>query len=378
MRTLETRVEGDPEALEAYAAWIRGRACAAARRAAAEVADAAAAGRAWHGLSGYVFVGRAGDLADRLEAVAAQADRTADAVSRHAGELRAAQEAVEAVRRRAAAAGLHVAGTVVTEAAPAAVGPVPSVLPWMPGGEELLLARAAQEARSAAFDEAEAEVRRVRSHLEGAVAETCARVDDYRGLVGDQWAFLGMQVSADLVGGSASATSRNLRLPPASADALAEADRLAREAAAMAKGAGGLLFALNVVNDLRAGESVAQAATSNAVGAAAGTGAIWATTTAFAAGGSAVGPIGTAAGALVGATVGVFASGAVDRMWKERGGVVDALEGGARAVGDTVVAAGEAVADGMTHVADEVVEGAEDLVDAAGAVWSWAEDLAGT
>lgn len=358
MTALETRVEGDPAALEAYADWVRRHVAAVADDAASDVADAATSGRAWSGAAGQAFLDRAGGLAGALHGLASRAAEAADLLAAHAQVLRAAQAAADAVRRRAAAAGLPVVGTLVH-------GPGAPAL--LPAGAEAA-AYAARAAQQEAFAAAQAEVQRIRGMLAESLPLLADAVDVYRGLVGDQWAIAAAQASLDWLTGAAARDERLLRvgrLPGGSA----EADRLAA-AARSAKATGGpALFGLGVAWDLQQGESLGQAVASNGAGAAAGWGAGLAMAQAYAVAGSAGGPWGVAAGVVIGTGAAIMASGAVDRLWQDRD-VRTAVGGGVEALGDTLVAAG----DGLAHVGEEVVEGAEDIGDGVGAAWSWVEE----
>lgn len=369
MSGVDTHVPGEPATLDEYAAWVRGRAARAVRGAAASMAQAVDGSAAWTGLAAAAFRADAAQRGASTAALAARVEEVAEAVAEHARTLRQVQAVADAVRRSAAAAGLEVNGTVVREPA-ASAGLDPLVGP----GAAARLAREVE--RREAYGRAESTMRLVRELLRIGEREVCVAVDDYRGLVGDQWAIAGAQLSLDAASAAAAAKAAEIA-EPAAARAPGEAAEV-RDAARRATQTGGAaLFLAGVAWDLRQGESPAQAVASNAAGAAGWSGGVAATSMAFAAAGTSVGPVGTVAGLAVGATVGIFASGAVDRAWNERGGAGDAVEGGVKAVGDTAVALGTAVADGATHVADEVGEGAEDIADAAGDAWSWVEERVG-
>lgn len=117
------------------------------------------------------------------------------------------------------------------------------------------------------------------------------------------------------------------------------------------------LTGLAIKQDIEAGESTAQAVSSNAGGTLAGIGAATLTGAAI---GSAI-PIpgvGTAAGAIVGAGVGIITSGAIDHMFNEGveniGDVGEALWEGTKGLGNTLADAGNAIGDGISNAWDAI------------------------
>lgn len=123
--------------------------------------------------------------------------------------------------------------------------------------------------------------------------------------------------------------------------------------------------AVSIYTDIQAGESVAQATTSNVVGfgasVAAGAGVGMALGTVFPGVGNVVGAV---AGAAVGGVVGIFTSGAVDSLFENGWDVGEAFANGARDVWDTGAAIGELGAQRAVAVGDAVQAVGDGLSDA--------------
>lgn len=125
---VETRVDGDPGAVEAAAGSLR-------RSLAAEVsrsADSMAAARTtasgdWSGGAGEAFSERMRSAAGKADDLAEAMRRTADEMDVYAAGLRTAQQRMQQVREDAASAGLVVSGTVVQD--PGSGPPHPGELP---------------------------------------------------------------------------------------------------------------------------------------------------------------------------------------------------------------------------------------------------------
>lgn len=128
-----------------------------------------------------------------------------------------------------------------------------------------------------------------------------------------------------------------------------QADEVDRGAKLASWKLGGALAVVGVGLDLASGESPAQAVTSGAGGVAA-------SVLAGAGTGAAVGTlipvpgVGTVAGAVVGAGVGIFTSGAIDSLFEDGPDVSDALDAGFESLTDT----GGAIADGVGAVVDGI------------------------
>ena len=144
-----------------------------------------------------------------------------------------------------------------------------------------------------------------------------------------------------------------------------DAARLARAGKAGGAIVGGVLTGVSIYTDIEAGESVAQATTSNVVGfgasVAAGAGVGMALGTVFPGVGNVVGAV---VGAAVGGVVGIFTSGAVDSIFENGWDIGEAMVNGGRDLWDTGAAIGELGAQGASAVGDVVQAVGDGLSDA--------------
>jgi len=132
-----------------------------------------------------------------------------------------------------------------------------------------------------------------------------------------------------------------LAMRTASADAAAKAAQLESKDARFGLKAGGAITLAGIAYDIHNGKPVDQAIVSGGVGFGASVAA-----------GAVIGSVipvpvvGTAVGALGGAVVGIFASGAVDSLYKNGiGDVGDAVKDGVSAVGDVAGAGKNVISD---------------------------------
>lgn len=384
--TIETKLEGEPTAIDDAAAWLRGRFASEASSAGdAVVQQRNGLASDWQGSAGDAFSGRAATLGQAADAVANVARAGGAALASLAGAMRTAKQALADVRHEAAGAGLVVSGTVIHEPTPV---PVPSLVPLAqldgPG-------RAGQQQSADLFEAYQEKVRAYRR-----AAEQAKQIfDDWdRALTRSisDWSMddtkLALKISSLMV--SAAGAGAKLRLSPQLARQAAEHMDLARSARRTAyemlngktpfsqqayddlinwgrhaqnsaddllassrapelpkgvKAAGhglGILGAgYGAYYDINHGESTEQAVASNGGGLLAGTAA---GALAGGAAGSVV-PVGgtivgAGVGAVVGTGVGIVTSGAID----------SAFENGVDGLGD----AGDAVADGVSDLGDMV------------------------
>ncbi|WP_082957631.1 DUF1269 domain-containing protein [Mycobacterium sp. E802] len=298
----------------------------------------------WHGEAGDAFVARMGSGATKVDGLEIAITEGAQAIEAFASELERAQSEMQIIRDVAMSAGLSVDGFMIQDAT-----------------EEALI-----DAYNSAFHAAEA----VRT-MEKLGADTLKNAwTDLR----TKWFF----VVADLINGGAATlidlnvstmlkqsnflaeeSARTMSLaksaPPGTPAAMIYRDvdyarTLANQADDIAKNAestkatagrigfkvGGALAAAGVVYDIANGKDVDQAIVSGAAGFGASVAAGALIGTAIP-----VPVLGTALGALGGAAVGIFASGAVDSLYQNGiGSLGEAISDGATAVADAGKAVG--------------------------------------
>ncbi|OBI74727.1 hypothetical protein A5664_27385 [Mycolicibacterium fortuitum] len=346
---IDTKIEGDPNSVRSTADWLRATLASKVSHTEGEIHAARTTATAdWHGEAGDAFAARMESGAKKVDGLKISITNSAQAIDDFAEELQRAQSAMETVRNNAMNAGLTVDGFVIQDAT-----------------KEALV-----DAYNAAFHAAEAA--RTMEKL-GADTLKNAWTD-----LTTKWFF----VVSDLINGGAAAlvdvnvstmlkqskffaeeSAKYMELAKSAPDGtpaatiyrdIDDARALANKADDVAKKAestkanagriglkvGGALAAAGVVYDIANGKDVDQAIVSGAAGfgasvlAGAGAGALI---------GSAI-PIpgvGTIGGALVGATVGIFTSGAVDSLYQNGiGSLGDAITDGATAVADTGKAIG--------------------------------------
>lgn len=382
---LSTALPGRPEDAQAVAGWLRSGLGAGLGAAAGDLRVAGSlAATGWRGGAGEAFGKRAEQGRGGTESLAGDIDASARAVDGYATALGRAQAAMRDIRANAAAAGLTVASEDIlppgdAPPAPAPVGPAAT--------QEAVDAQAlgvrAQETWNrldAAYRTASASVVTVQNEVDRFVGSSLANAvkdvrtkpvfmaADFVGNGGEAAAALSkvrLSQEAQRLRQQATAFSERVRTAPPGtprevmARDIADADRfraqarnLAPRIERLAKGerllgrAAGPLAVAGVAWDIANGKPADQAIVSGAVGfgAAVATGAAIGTLIP-------VPIVGTAIGAVVGAGVGLFASGAVDSLYENGAPQVGrALADGAKAVGD----AGAAIGDLATEVWDAI------------------------
>lgn len=371
--TVDLERPGRPDDVHALAAWLRERLAAGLDSAAG---DLAAAGRhadtGWTDAAGTAFRARVERGIDGAEQLASCTGDAARALDAFAVALASMQAELREVGLQAAAAGLVVDGGRVLDPGPAPPSPAPL-----------------GPAATAADVDAHALATRARAHWDG-LTVAYRRAHESASALDRHWAELDRTAlrnalddvrtkwflsAGDMVGAGAggvvalqahtlgtearrlrevadAALQRATTAPAATLYRdLDEARRLGREADALGRRAhaigragdvwglraGGALALAGVAYDIATGKPADQAVVSGAAGFAASVGA-----------GVVIGTLvpipvlGTVLGALGGAAVGLFASGAVDALYEDGiGDVAGAWNAGAEAVVDTGAAVGD-------------------------------------
>lgn len=383
---IDTKIDGSPDDVRSSAEWLRGTLAGGISQTVDTMHGVRnTAGAGWDGDAGDAFGARMASSATKADELETAAADHAGMIDKYAGELQRAQAEMQRIRDDAAAAGLTVDGFTIQEPGPAP--PDPGAPPW---GD------AATPAAVSAYNDAVAAVERhaklVEAYNVALDSSAAARQIEKLGTdtlnnaladVQDKWFFVVgdlingtagglmgvhastlMKQSKFLAGESVKFADLARSAPPGTPPALVyrdfdESRRLARNSDDAAKAAeraqskarlsvkaGGALAVGGVVYDIANGKDVDQAVVSGGVsfGASVAAGALI---------GSAI-PVpvlGTAAGALGGAVVGVFASGAVDSLYENGiGSVGEAISDGADAVVDTGKAVGGLAKDAWNAI----------------------------
>jgi len=336
----------------------------------------------WDGTAGQAFSAKMTGGADKADGLTFAASSAAQTLADYAAELQRAHNDMQAVRVAAATTGLTVNGEVIEEPgpAPAMPGPPPTgdaVTPASVGAyNDAATAVNRYAALVDAYNAAARDAESVRACSHAAAGQLNAAWTDVR--------YKPLFVASDLVNGAvvanlvkvnASMMSKQAkfladnatkyaelaRTAPAGASARliyadvdtalamrnASADAASKAAQVESKGVhvglkdGGAIAFAGIAYDIHNGKPVDQAIVSGGVGFGASVAA-----------GAVIGSfipvpvVGTAVGALGGAVVGIFASGAVDSLYKNGiGDVGDAAKDGVSAVGDVADAGKNLVSD---------------------------------
>ncbi|PTR36698.1 hypothetical protein C8K38_12391 [Rhodococcus sp. OK611] len=382
---IDTRIDGNPESIRAAATWLRTSLATETTSTVDQLYKARnLADAGWDGTAGEGFVTRSTDSASKADELAAVIGEQAQAFDDSAAQLQRSKDEMRAVLDAAAAAGLTVVGDVIEEPGPAPADPGPA-----PTGDSVL-AMAAHAEAVARVERHAALVSAYEVAGRGADAARAAwtlivqaSANAWNDLT-KKWFF----VVADLVNGAGATlaawnTSTMLKKAQLMTDDAAKYLDLARtapagtptsviyrdvdlsktlareadeviEAAAKADSTagkvgfrvGGALAVAGVAYDIAHGKPTEQAIVSGAAGfgAAVAAGAVAGTLIP-------VPVLGTAAGAVGGAAVGLFTSGMVDSVY-ENGvdDLGDALGDGVDAVGDTGAAIGGLAKDAWNAV----------------------------
>jgi len=397
---IDTELVGSPAQLRACALWLRQDLKRGLTDASTTLTYVRADRGAWSGLAADAFRARMGSVSTPVALLTGATTSGAQGIETFADALELAQTRISSARVTAAAAGLTLNPTAIlspaavarpaalpTEATPAQVRSHSLAVAAHDLGVELgqAYARASSNVTEARTDLAAAEIDLERARA-AAELVTVPTVDVLLSTVIDSTAAatvstLGKQ--SEFLRDLAGRLEANTRVPSAPFAPelfyrdLDEAARLRAQALTVVddaskarlvgrvigSGAAVALTGVSIYMDIQAGESVAQASTSNLVGLGAAIAA-----------GAAIGTLipvpilGTAVGALGGAVVGIFASGMVDSMFENGPDVGAAVAAGWNDLVDTGAAIGdlasvgvegvanatEAVADGLSNAWDSV------------------------
>ncbi|MCZ4558167.1 hypothetical protein O4215_21635 [Rhodococcus maanshanensis] len=344
--SIDTRIDWNPESIRVAARWLRSSLAVETTSAVDQLYKARnLADAGWDGTAGDGFVARSTGSASKADELAAVIGEQAQAFDESAAELQRSQNEMRAVREAATAAGLTVVGDVIEDPGPAPADPGPA-----PSGDSALALAAHAEAvaqveRHAALVSAyEAAERGADAARAAWMLIVQASANAWNDLT-KKWFF----VVADLVNGAGATlaawnTSTMLKkVQLMTDDAAAKADTTAGKVGFRV---GGALALAGVAYDIAHGKPTEQAIVSGAAGfgAAVAAGAVAGTLIP-------VPVLGTAAGAVGGAAVGLFTSGMVDSVY-ENGvdDLGDALGDGVGAVGDTGAAIGGLAKDAWNAV----------------------------
>ncbi|MBI9113441.1 hypothetical protein [Sanguibacter suaedae] len=403
---VSTVLPGDPDVLTAVSSWLRDDLAVTLTDTESTLQTARYDDGGWEGDAGDAFRSRMGSAYTLTATLHDAAASTATAIDLFAAALRAAQIDLDAARAAAVASGLTVTTTEILEPAQLLFPPHLPVsywtLPVMPvvDGGAYDAARAAYEVNAAlwsAYGDAAEEVARILATLEGDESVLDTRVADALALVSIPVASMFLPTflkangaargaalsarAADVAHAAqvveARTTAPGATLNPAqfyddldgaaalrsqSAGLMDDAARAAKAGKALSHGANGLLTGAAIWMDVRAGESVTQAVTSNTVGLATSALATYGVSyMSTMAAGAAIGTaipvpiIGTVAGMVIGAGVGIIASGAIDSMFENGPDLFKAASAGLEDLKD--------VGESLSSLADSAGDGLHDLYD---------------
>jgi uncharacterized protein YukE len=352
---IDTRIEGDPEAVRSTADWLGSTLATKIEQTVDDINSArTTAGADWHGDAADAFVSRMTTGAAKADGLQTAVGNSAQAIDLYADELRRAQAEMESIRQSAASAGLAVDGFMISDP------DVPEK--YAAYANALNAADAAREVERLAADTLKnvwADLSNkwffvVGDLINGAAgtllaAHSSTLLKHSKFLAEESEKFLNLAKAAP-EGSAAALIYRDFDASRALANSADDAAKAAASAESSAGRlglkVGGALAAGGIAYDIANGKDFDQAIVSGGVG-------FGASVLAGAAIGTAI-PVpivGTAVGALGGAVVGVFASGAVDSLYENGiGAVGDAISDGASAVTDTGKALGGLAEDAWNAI----------------------------
>jgi hypothetical protein len=373
--TVSTAAPGRPQDVYAVAGWLRSSLGSGLDATAGDLRSVT--GARWEGAAGDAFRARTTTSAEATAALAGSTAAAARVVDEYAAALDRAHAELRHIRATAAEAGLTVAGDDVLHPGP----PPPEPAPLAPAAtaEDADARSVAVQAREswarleAAYRTAAESVaavdRELNRFIGSSLANAAKDVREKPLLLASDFAVNGAGAAVEARAAALARRATELRgfaqdlidrAPPGGPSGVRQtwaehqralargldvrAERLTTQAGRWLGRAGGALAVAGVVYDIAHGKPVAQAVVSGAAGFAASIGA-----------GAAIGTlvpvpvVGTVLGAVGGAAVGLFTSGAVDSLFENGAPDVGrALADGAAAVGE----AGAAVGDLATEVWD--------------------------
>jgi len=380
---IDTKIEGNPGSVQGAAQWLRTSLGMQVSHAADQINTSRnTANAGWDGTAGQAFSAKMTGGADKAGGLASAASSAAQALDDYAAELQRAHNDMHAVRAAAATGGLTVNGDVIEEPgpAPAMPGPPPTGDAVTPASVGAYSDAATAVNRYAAlvdtYNVALRDAESVRASNHAAARQVNAAWTDVRYeplfVASD---LINGAVVANLVKANASMMSKHakfladnaakyaelartapagasarliyadadtaLAMRTASVDATAKAAQVESKGARFGLKAGGAIALAGIAYDIYNGKPVDQAIVSGGVGFGASVAA-----------GAVIGSfipvpvVGTEVGALGGAVVGIFASGAVDSLYKNGiGDVGDTVKDGVSAVGDVAGAGKNLISD---------------------------------
>jgi uncharacterized protein YukE len=352
---IDTKIEGDPEAVRSTADWLGSTLATKIGQTVDDIHSArTTAGADWHGDAADAFVSRMTTGAAKADGLQTAVGNSAQAIDRYADELRRAQTEMESIRQSAASAGLAVDGFMINDP------DVPEK--YAAYATALNAADAARAVEKLAADTLKNVWADLSSKwffvvgdlINGAAgtllaAHSSTLLKHSKFLAEESEKFLNLAKAAP-EGSAAALIYRDFDASRALANSADDAAKAAASAESSAGRlglkVGGALAVGGIAYDIANGKDIDQAIVSGGVG-------FGASVLAGAAIGTAI-PVpivGTAVGALGGAVVGVFASGAVDSLYENGiGAVGDAISDGASAVTDTGKALGGLAEDAWNAI----------------------------
>lgn len=384
---IDTKIEGSPDSVRAAASWLRDTLNGKVSAAVDDVYRArSTADSGWDGGAGDAFSSRMTKGAEKADHLCAAVTDCAQSFDTFAAELQRAQADMQTVRSNAATAGLTVVGDIIEEP-----GPAPPSPGTPPSGDAAT--PAAMESYNNAVLASNRHADLVRAFDDAKIGSDAARaleqfwgdwIKNVRNDVVDKWFF----IVADLINGGAATLAaahwstlrkqaefladesakyaelaRNAapgtpaatvyrdidwsrQLAYGADDATAASSKVESAASKVGFRVGGGLSVAGVAYDIYNGKPVEQAIVSGGIGFGASVAAGAMIGTAIP-----VPVLGTAAGAIVGAGVGLFASGAVDSLYDNGfDSVGGAISDGASAVGDAGKAVGGLAEDAWNAI----------------------------
>lgn len=412
MTDIDTFLDADEEGVRGLATWMRGTVTDALAVSTSALTFAREDRGEWAGQSAEAFRSRMTSVLSSADDGTASTDRAAAGLECFADAVTGLRSRIDALRDRAAGAGLTLTTTsIVQPSQPLLLPPTPGEAATPAEARAFASARTARDAavgRQTAFSDADAEMATVRADLDAAVLDLDRVVTDIQQLLIPAIDFVtgaGLGVlfdkgevamrgnAAHLAESAAKARTATTRPGAALApelfyDDLDRAGRLTAQSQAVTDDAarlvragkaagwivGGALTGVSIYQDMEAGESAAQAITSNGVGFAASVGAGIASGAAIGAMVGTVFPgpgnvIGVVAGAAIGGVVGIVTSGAVDSIFENGWDLGAAWENGQQDLADTGAAVGDLAVQGWTAAGDAISAAGDGLSDAWDAVF---------
>lgn len=352
---IDTRIEGDPSAVASTADWLRATLASKIKLTVDDIRSATTVARAdWHGEASDAFVSRMTTGADKADGLQSAVVSSAQAIDHFADELRRAQSEMQSIRENAGSAGLSVDGFVINDP--------DTTDKFAAYATALNAADAAREVEKLAADTLKNVWADLSSKwffvvgdlINGAAgtlvaAHSSTLLKHSKFLAEESEKFLNLAKAAP-EGSAAALVYRDFDASRALATSADDAAKAAASAESTAGRVGlklgGAMAVGGVVYDIANGKDVDQAIVSGGVGFGASVLAGAAIGTAIP-----VPVVGTAVGALGGAVVGIFASGAVDSLYQNGiGAVGDAISDGATAVADTGKALGGLAEDAWNAI----------------------------